>query len=96
MMSLRCERAMQYGEFRRGFRLDGGGHDVADTRLVFYGMRYIVESYLMRRWTRADVEAAAQFYRRARVRAAQRACAYCARRVRSRARMRALQWARSR
>ena len=59
---------MQYGEFRRGFRLDGGGHDVTDTRLVFYGMRYIVESYLMRRWTRDDVGAAARFYRRARVR----------------------------
>ena len=96
MMSLRCERAMQYGEFRRGFRLDGGGHDVADTRLVFYGVRYIVDSYLARRWTREDVAAAARFYRCARVRAAQRACAYGAGRVRSCARMRASGWARSR
>ena len=67
-VSPRREHAMQYGEFRRGFRLDAGGHDVADTRLVFYGMRYIVESYLMRRWTRDDVETASRFYRRARVR----------------------------
>jgi hypothetical protein len=28
-------------------------------------MRYIVESYLERRWTQADIEAAAVFYRRA-------------------------------
>jgi nicotinamide phosphoribosyltransferase len=52
----------QYGEFRKGFRL-ASGHDEADKRIVAYGIRYIVENYLERRWTLADVEAAAHFYR---------------------------------
>ena len=47
----------QYGEFRRGY--DG---DAADTRLVWYGVRYIVETYLHRRWTVGDVERSAAFY----------------------------------
>ena len=54
----------QYGEFRKGFRL-ASGHDEADKRIVTYGIRYVVENYLERRWTLADVEAAALFYRRA-------------------------------
>jgi len=52
----------QYGEFRKGFRL-ASGHDEADKRIVTYGIRYVVENYLERRWTLADVEAAALFYR---------------------------------
>ena len=46
-----------YGEFRRGY--DG---DKEDTRLVFYGMRYIVENFVARKWTRQDVEDAKMFY----------------------------------
>lgn len=34
---------LQYGEFRSGY-----GRDKADTRLVFHGMRYLVEQYLSR------------------------------------------------
>ena len=36
-----------------------------DTRLIAYGIRYIVENYLEQRWTQADVDSAAQFYRHA-------------------------------
>jgi len=34
-----------------------------DTRIISYGIRYVVETYLERRWTLADVQAAAHFYR---------------------------------
>lgn len=36
----------QYGEFRQGY-----DKDTKDTRLVFYGLRYILEHYVARRWT---------------------------------------------
>lgn len=49
---------LQYGEFRRGFE-----GDKADTRLVWYGIRYVVESYVARQWTEEEVEQAALFYR---------------------------------
>ena len=38
--------AAQYGEFRQGY-----DKDAADTRTVFYGLRYILENYVLRRWT---------------------------------------------
>lgn len=49
---------VQYGEFRSGY-----GHDTSDTRIVFYGLRYILETYLLRQWTREDVEKSEKFYR---------------------------------
>jgi len=48
----------QYGEFRAGF--DG---DTEDTRLVFYGMRYIIENFVARQWTQRDVDEAALFFK---------------------------------
>ncbi|MHA2066420.1 MAG: nicotinate phosphoribosyltransferase [Candidatus Thorarchaeota archaeon] len=51
-----AEEMVAYGEFRKAY--DG----MDDDRLVFYGIRYIVENYLNRRWTVADVEAANTFY----------------------------------
>lgn len=57
-----AERMVAYGEFRKGFRT-AEGHDCLDTRVISYGIRYVVETYLERRWTLADVQAAAQFYR---------------------------------
>lgn len=48
----------QYGEFRGGFNKDS-----KDTRFVYYGMRYIVENYLLRQWTMKDVEQADIFYK---------------------------------
>lgn len=50
-------KMVAYGEFRQGY--DG---DVTDTRLVFYGLRYILENYVTRRWTLQDVEMADRFY----------------------------------
>lgn len=40
-------------------------HDPDDSRLLFFGIRYLVETYLNRKWTLEDVERAAHFYRRA-------------------------------
>lgn len=37
---------LQYGEFRQGYE-----KDASDTRLVFYGLRYLLEHYVARRWT---------------------------------------------
>ena len=49
---------MQYGEFRSGF-----DRDTEDTRMVVYGIRYLLETYLHRQWTIEDVEKADKFYR---------------------------------
>ena len=46
-----------YGEFRRGFE-----GDAEDTRVLFYGMRYVVDTFVARRWTREDVERADAFF----------------------------------
>ena len=45
-----------YGEFRKAHP------DSNDDRIVYYGIRYIVENYLEKRWTVQDVEQAALFY----------------------------------
>ncbi|KXZ56944.1 hypothetical protein GPECTOR_1g851 [Gonium pectorale] len=47
-----------YGEFRQGFNKDKN-----DTRMVSYGMRYLVENYIAKRWTMEDVDMAEAFYR---------------------------------
>jgi nicotinamide phosphoribosyltransferase len=52
-----AERMAAYGEFRRGY-----AGDTADTRLVFWGMRYILETHVARRWTREDVARADAFF----------------------------------
>jgi hypothetical protein len=48
----------QYGEFRTGFN-----GDKEDTRMVVWGLRYVLENYVMRQWTVEDVERADIFYR---------------------------------
>ena len=50
-------RMVAYGEFRRGY--DG---DTADQRIVWYGIRHVLEQYIERRWTREDVDLADAFY----------------------------------
>lgn len=45
-----------YGEFRKSFP------GIKDERIVFYGIRYIVENYLMHQWTEEDVAIADKFY----------------------------------
>lgn len=46
-----------YAEFRSPFN-----HDTTDTRLVWYGIRYIIQHYVQQRWTVDDVNDAAHFY----------------------------------
>lgn len=52
------ESDFQYAEFRNGF-----DKDVQDTRLVFYGIRYLLEAFIARQWTQKDVDNAAAFFR---------------------------------
>jgi nicotinic acid phosphoribosyltransferase len=47
-----------YGEFRGAFE-----KDKEDERLVFYGIRYIIENYVSRPWTVWDVEMADKFFK---------------------------------
>ena len=47
-----------YGEFRVPFEKDKD-----DERLVFYGIRYIIENYVSRKWTVWDVMAADNFFK---------------------------------
>jgi hypothetical protein len=48
---------LQYGEFRRGYE-----GDEKDVRIVWYGIRYVVENFVARQWTMKDVEDADAFY----------------------------------
>eukprot|EP00898_Chlorokybus_atmophyticus_P003251 jgi/Chlat1/3927/Chrsp26S04190 len=50
-------KMVAYGEFRHGFNKDN-----KDTRMLFYGIRYLVEKYLHRKWTEKDVDDAALFF----------------------------------
>lgn len=45
-----------YGEFRTAFN-----KDKTDSRVLFYGMRYIIENYIDKRWTLEDVRKAHEF-----------------------------------
>ncbi|KAF6250455.1 Quinolinate phosphoribosyl transferase [Scenedesmus sp. NREL 46B-D3] len=47
-----------YGEFRTGYN-----KDEQDTRILVYGLRYILENYVMRPWTADDVEKADVFFK---------------------------------
>eukprot|EP01080_Neovahlkampfia_damariscottae_P003703 gene3703-6592_t len=51
-------KMVAYGEFRKPYK----GLE-SDERLVFYGMRYFVETYLYKQWTLEDVDAADKFYK---------------------------------
>mmetsp|Transcript_35825 Transcript_35825/g.60367 ORF Transcript_35825/g.60367 Transcript_35825/m.60367 type:complete len:518 (-) Transcript_35825:704-2257(-) len=57
-----AEKMVAYGEFRKGFQLNNGKHDQEDTRLIFYGIRYIVENFIAKQWTMEDVAKADKFY----------------------------------
>ena len=50
-------KMVAYGEFRAGY-----DKDKIDTRLVYYGIRYIIEHYVAIKYTEADVEMAASFF----------------------------------
>jgi nicotinic acid phosphoribosyltransferase len=51
-----AQEMVAYGEFRKPFA------GMEDERIVFYGIRYIVDNYLNHKWTLEDVECAAKFY----------------------------------
>ena len=51
------KRMTAYGEFRQGY-----GGDKEDTRVLFYGIRYVVDTFVARKWTREDVERADVFF----------------------------------
>lgn len=46
-----------YGEFRCSY-----DHDSIDHRILFYGLSYIIDTYIARQWTRGDLEKSLQFY----------------------------------
>ncbi|KAJ9526609.1 hypothetical protein QJQ45_017620 [Haematococcus lacustris] len=48
----------QYGEFRVGYAKDD-----KDTRMVAYGIRYLIENYIAKQWTMQDIDNADTFYR---------------------------------
>lgn len=51
-----ANKMVAYGEFRKAFP------GVGDERIVFYGISYIVDKYLNRRWTMEELDAAEHFY----------------------------------
>ena len=46
-----------YGEFRASYE-----KDPVDSRIVLYGLRYLIENYVAAKWTVEDVENAAIFF----------------------------------
>ncbi|DBA94683.1 TPA: hypothetical protein ACH3X1_002245 [Trebouxia sp. C0004] len=50
-------KMVAYAEFRNGF-----DKDVQDTRVVFYGIRYLLEGFIARQWTQQDVDKATTFF----------------------------------
>lgn len=57
LMYPESKQMVAYGEFRSPFQKDPD-----DSRFVFFGMRYIIDTYLSQPWTAEDVEAAANFF----------------------------------
>jgi nicotinamide phosphoribosyltransferase len=51
-------KMVAYGEFRKPFQ-----KDETDQRIVCYGMRYIIETYVAQKWTENDVELADRFFK---------------------------------
>lgn len=52
-----CNKMTAYGEFRSSYN-----KDKEDTRLVFFGIRYIIENYIHVKHTVESVEQADQFF----------------------------------
>eukprot|EP01118_Nematostelium_gracile_P010368 TRINITY_DN3561_c0_g1_i1.p1 TRINITY_DN3561_c0_g1~~TRINITY_DN3561_c0_g1_i1.p1 ORF type:complete len:508 (-),score=143.22 TRINITY_DN3561_c0_g1_i1:21-1544(-) len=57
LMYPEAKKMVAYGEFRSAFE-----SNPSDSRLVFYGIRHIVETYVSKKWTVEDVEKAERFY----------------------------------
>ncbi|GFH17265.1 uncharacterized protein HaLaN_13859, partial [Haematococcus lacustris] len=54
----KAQKMVAYGEFRVGYAKDD-----KDTRMVAYGIRYLIENYIAKQWTMQDIENADTFYR---------------------------------
>jgi len=52
-----AKKMVAYGEFRNAYN-----KDPTDTRFVWYGIRYIVQTYLEKQWTLEDLDKADKFY----------------------------------
>jgi nicotinic acid phosphoribosyltransferase len=52
-----AQKMVAYGEFRKAYNGDKN-----DERIVFCGMRYIIETYVTHRWTLEEVDKAAHFF----------------------------------
>ncbi|KAF9436244.1 hypothetical protein BGZ76_004499 [Entomortierella beljakovae] len=52
-----AQKMVAYGETRQSFEKDKN-----DSRTVFYGIRYIIENYVSKKWTLLDVERAEFFF----------------------------------
>ncbi|KAJ1934666.1 hypothetical protein FBU59_005629, partial [Linderina macrospora] len=52
-----AKQVTAYGEFRSGFK-----HDTNDTRMIFYGLRYILDTYIAKPWTQQDVDMVEGFF----------------------------------
>lgn len=50
-------KMIAYGEFRTSYDMD-----TEDQRILLYGIRYIIENYIHKKWTREDVEKAEGFF----------------------------------
>jgi len=54
----KAQKMVAYGEFRCGYNKDS-----SDTRMVAYGIRYLIENYISKPWTLEDVDRADIFYK---------------------------------
>lgn len=52
-----AKKMVAYGEFRQSYEKDRVDH-----RIVFYGIRYVIENYIKKQWTKTDLENAAAFF----------------------------------
>ncbi|KAF8927275.1 hypothetical protein BGZ47_002241 [Haplosporangium gracile] len=53
-----AQRMVAYGEMRQAY-----DKDPTDNRMVAYGIRYIIENYVAKRWTLQDVDQAKEFFK---------------------------------
>jgi len=52
-----AKKMVAYGEFRTGF-----DNDKSDCRIVWYGIRYIIEHHVSKRWTIQEIDKVDAFY----------------------------------
>ncbi|KAG0215275.1 hypothetical protein BGX28_000494 [Mortierella sp. GBA30] len=53
----KAQKMVAYGEMRQAYDKDPN-----DNRIVFYGIRYLIENYIAKQWTMQDVEQAEVFF----------------------------------